>query len=310
MTRPALTILCFSLLAVGLAAAPASASEPIVVLKPPTAESIARSAGGTQSDREPSPGGFGWRGDGVTSAPATNEPSTSSWIIPFVVDGGNGLGITTLMSVTNESELPGPFDVDVEFNDALGNQFHAVTLSMGPGELQSFNLRDQPNVPPGVSFGFVEVFSDGDALPSVDFYLVTAEEDFASGDVGFLLDELCSRWRARVLIGGPFTGGTDILFLVNGGRGSEIGDPPTVSGTAYDESGTPINSFDIFTDLSVFEFNAVDLITPNQLFGYIELTIDSELGPPFGGYVFTNVGAEGRYSVGTSGICRDSVPVP
>ena len=53
-------------------------------------------------------------------------------------------------------------------------------------------------------------------------------------------------------------------------------------------------------------FLPADLIAPAAtLFGSIELVIDSLIG---GGYLIVEIGAEGRYSVGFSGLCKDGVP--
>lgn len=112
--------------------------------------------------------------------------------------------------------------------------------------------------------------------------------------------------EARILVGGPFTGGSRLTFVVDGPQGSGPEDPPTVSGNVYDEAGELVNSFTLHTDAFVFEVDAADIITEESLFGTIELDIDASLG--LGGYLIVEIGAENRYSVGFSGVCKGEVP--
>jgi hypothetical protein len=241
------------------------------------------------------------------AAPALG-PSGDQWLVPFVVDTGNPVGTTTLLTVRNETEVGGVAAVLVEFFDAAFVEFHSVVLPLSPDALQSFNLRDQPGLPGGLARGFARVTpGDGD-LVSVDYFVVTPGEDFATGGLGIdFVEEQCLFWRSRILAGGPFTGGTRFTFLVNGPLGGDpMTDEPTVALLLYDEAGLAAGSCEIFTDDWVFEVDAADLIAPAAtLFGSIELVIDSLIG---GGYLIVEIGAEGRYSVGFSGVCKDGVP--
>jgi hypothetical protein len=241
------------------------------------------------------------------TAPAL-DPSGDQWIVPFVVDTGNPGGTTTLLAVRNETEVGGVAEVLVEFFDAALAEFHTVDLDLTPDAVQTFNLRDQPGLPGGIARGFARVTpGDGD-LVSVDYFVVTPGENFATGGLGIdFIEEQCAFWKTRVLVGGAFTGGSRLTLLVNGPQGSDpMVDPPTVTGNVYDEAGAPINSFEIFAQDWVFEIDATALIVSDNLFGAIELVIDSTLG---NGYLIVEIGAEDRYSVGFSGVCKDSVPV-
>ena len=242
------------------------------------------------------------------AAPAL-DPSGDQWIVPFVVDTGNPGGTTTLLAVRNETETGGVAEILVEFFDAAFAEFHTVDLDLTPDAVQTFNLRDQPGLPGGIARGFARVTpGDGDLI-SVDYFVVNPGENFATGGLGIdFIEEQCAFWKTRILVGGPFTGGTRLTFLVNGPRGSDpMVDPPTVSGLVYDEAGVAAGSFEIFPDDWVFEVDVADLIAPaTSLFGAIELMIDSIVG---NGYLIVEIGAAGRYSVGFSGVCKDSVPV-
>jgi hypothetical protein len=236
-------------------------------------------------------------------APAL-DPSANQWVVPFVVDTGNPFGTTTLFSVRNENSV-GDIDVGVEFFDADFNTFHTTSVNLDEDAIQSFNLRDQPGLPGGTAYGFARLTPVGGVI-SADYFVVTPDQGFATGGLGIdFLEEDCFFWQVRVLVGGPFTGGTRLFFLVNGPRGGNpTVDEPSIVGTAYNEAGAEINDFQIFTDFWVFEIDAAELITPGSLFGSLELFIDGFLT---GGYVTVNIGAEGLYSVGYNAVCKDSL---
>lgn len=294
--RTLATTAALSLLAALLAPYPSSAETRITISDRPSEAAPARLVAPSRSD-------------GLVPLAAALEPSPGPWVVPFVVETGNPFGTTTLLSVRNENEVPGAVDVLVEFYDDTLTQFHSTMLSLAPNQLQSFNLRDQPGLPAtGLHRGFVRITPSPGELVSTDYFLVTPGEDFASGGLGIdYTVEKCQRWKVRVLEGGPFSGGTTLLFLIDGPHGADPGDTPSVTGDVYNEAGGFINSFTIRTDAWVLEVDAADLILPANLFGAIELSINSTLD---GGWVRAEHKAEGRYSVGLHGVCRDNVPVP
>lgn len=229
-------------------------------------------------------------------------PSDGPWLVPFAVDPGNPVGTTTLLSVRNEATV-GDANVLVEFLDDSLNEFHEVALVLEPRQLQSFNLRDQPNLPPpiGLSTGLVRVTADPGQLVSVDTFRVVPNEDFATGGLAIdLAVEECSDWRGRILVGGAFTGGTVLRFFINGPQGADAADPPTITGTVYDEAGTMINPFTVRTDAWTLDLDAGQLFAGEQLFGTVELVIQGTEG---GGHLTVEHSAEGRYSVSVPGVC-------
>lgn len=284
-------------LAAGFAAAPARAASPelpagtTVVLSDVAVEPV---RSGAPSD--PS-------APGSLSAPAV-EPSAGPWILPFVVQPSDPVGTTTLLAVRNDAQLIAA-DVLVEFFSPGFNLFHTVSLTLGPRQVQSFNLRDQPNLPPGPGttvHGLVRVTATPGGLVSVDTFRVDPGEDFATGGLApdFSIDE-CAEWKGRILLGGGFTGGTALNFIIDGPQGADTSvDPPTITGNVYDEAGNLVNGFSIWTDSFVLEMDADILVTPAELAGSFELLIDGTEG---GGHVTVEHRAEGRYSVSVPGVC-------
>jgi hypothetical protein len=279
-------------------AAPALAAHRVVLSSTEIDLGARRAA--RQRDAAPLAGGL--------AAPAL-APSDHQWLVPFVVDAGNLSGTTTLFSVRNEVETASDVEIGVEILDPKLMLLHSFLATLGPDEVASYNVRDMPGLPAGFSRGIVRVTpGDVGSLVSVDSFEVTPGEDFATGSLGIdFVTEECAFWRSRLVIGGPFTGGTELTFIVDGPRGVDPEGTPTITGNVYDEPGNLVNTFLIFTDDYVLAVNADGLVVPDTLFGSVELLIDATAG---GGYVNVALGAEGRYSVGFSGVCKDSVPVP
>lgn len=284
-------------LAAGFAAAPAGAAAPEL----PAGTTIVLSDVAVEPVRSGAPADPS--APGSLSAPAV-EPSAGPWLLPFAVQPDDPVGLTTLLAVRNDSTLVAA-EVVVEFFGPAFNAFHAVALTLGPREVQTFNLRDQPNLPPGPGttvHGLVRVTADPGQLVSVDTFRVDPDENYAGGGLApdFSLDE-CAEWKGRILLGGGFTGGTLLTFIIDGPQGSDTSvDPPTVTGNVYDEAGTLVNGFSIWTDAYVLEMDADMLVTPVELSGSFELLIDGVDG---GGHVAVEHSAEGRYSVSVPGVC-------
>lgn len=283
-------------LAAGLAGTPAGAASPEL----PAGTTIVLSDFAIEPVRS---GASAEGAPGSLSAPAV-EPSAGPWILPFVVELDSPVGTTTLLAVRND-DVAVPADVVVEFLDHVSTGFHAVGLTLGPRQIQTFNLRDQPNLPTGpgtVVYGLVRVTADPGQLVSVDSFRVDPANDFASGGLApdFSTDE-CAEWKGRILLGGGFDGGTALTFVIDGPRGSDTSiHPPTITGNVYDEGGTLVNGFSIWTDAYVLEMDADMLVTPEELSGSFELLIDGEDG---GGHVTIEHRADGRYAVGLPGVC-------
>lgn len=285
--------------AIGFAAAPASAAAPVL----PAGTTVVLTDVPAEPVRSAPPAAA----PGSLAAPVVT-PSAGPWILTFVVDPDNGFGTTTLLAVRNDDPVIDA-NVLVEFFDAGFNLFHDVSLTLEPNQVQSFNLRDQPNVPngAGLTYGLVRVTAEIGEQVAVDTFRVTPDEAFASGGLApdFSTDQ-CDQWAGRVLLGGGFDGGTTLTFIVDGPRGPNPGsDPPTISGDLYTEDGTFINGFNIFTDAFVLEIDAEMLLDPAPPFtGSFELLIDGTDG---GGHVTVEHKAEGLYSVTVDGVCLDTV---
>jgi hypothetical protein len=232
-------------------------------------------------------------------------PSAGPWLVPFVVDPGNLSGTTTLLSVRNDAPV-GDANVLVEFLDDSLAEFHEVALVLEPDQLQSFNLRDQPNLPPqiGLTTGLVRVTAEPGQLISVDTFRVVPGDDFATGGLAIDLSvEECASWRGRILVGGPFTGGTTLSFFINGPQGADtVNDPPTITGTPYRESGEALPPFSVWTAAWTLDLDAGLLFAGDQLFGTVELVIDGTQG---GGHLTVRHSAEGRYSLTVPGVCLE-----
>lgn len=284
-------------LALGLAPAPAGAASPGTTVVRLDAEADLTRPSAPADPLAP----------GSLSAPVV-VPSEGPWFVPFVVEPGDPVGTTTLLAVRNDS-ASATADVLVEFFSAAFNEFHTVELTLQPRMVQSFNLRDQPNLPApsgGLTYGLVRVTAGAGEPISVDHFRVDPGDDFATGSlsIDFPVDE-CFEWKGRILQGGPFSGGTSLTFIVDGPRGgNQNTDPPTVSINVYPESGSPGTGFNIFTDAFVFEIDAEELVGPGTFTGSFELVIDGTDG---GGFVIVENSAEGRYSVSLDGVCLDTL---
>lgn len=135
-------------------------------------------------------------------------PSDGTWIVPYVVDVGNPSGTTTLFSIRSES-APGAIIVGIEVldDDLQGPEDVDGFL---PGQTRTYNLRDLLGAaPPGLARGVVRISPPTGAAVSVDYFVVSPAQDFASGGLGVdYVEEECEEWKVRVLQGGAFSGGT------------------------------------------------------------------------------------------------------
>jgi hypothetical protein len=241
-------------------------------------------------------------------ATASAQQPTSELLLPhFSVATDNPDGLTTLFAVRNETSVQQP--VVADFFDAFGTLHATVELSIAPRQVESFNIRDVAGLPldiDDVARGYV-VVSPGDGADALelsgDWFSVTADEDFATGhtlvDLSETSEALCIAWSSRFFYGGPFTGGTILTFWVENPQGVELTDPPTVVGTAYDEDGVELGSFEVRTAFKSFQMaaNGAAFSAP---FGTVDLNFNNTRG-----VVFTDHSASGRFSVGFQATCTD-----
>jgi len=235
----------------------------------------------------------------VSGAGTSTRPSSGLWFIPrFFVDT-TSFGDTTLWSVRNESLAT--VSVLAEYFDVFFVERQEQPLELDPDEIVPINVRDVgglPAGPDGIARGFIRLSPNGPI--SADVIQVDTSENFASGNLASRLDDFCADWQVRFL---SFGQSSILSFLVNGPRGGDPADPPTLVGDVFDENGTFINSFTLRTDEWVFDRAAEELVVGGLANGTIELTIQSLNAPA--GLVFVNHSAEGRFSVGLPAVCLD-----
>jgi len=289
--RPATRIL----FAIGLIAAAfgAEADSTIVIHRQPIDPAL-RSAAGEQT---------------VARTAAEDSVPARRFLIPYYeVNMLDSSSRVTLLSVRNESA--GPAVVDVEILP-LNSDVPYVTrvVDLDPRQTFTANLRDhlagQSGVPTGMVRGWVRVTSQQPI--SVDYARVSPDEAYATG--GTAVDEatgLCERYKTRYLIGGPFSGGTQLVFWITEPHGGDPAtDPPTLTGSVFDEAGNFINDFAFYTDSYANEISAERLVTGGH-FG----SIDVHFLTAGGGYAGATLDASGKYSVGLDGYCLDAVAAP
>lgn len=278
-TLCALSILCLGLL---IPASPASAEYRLEV----------RTGDETRAAATPGPAY-------VTEALET--PGFTFYIPYYVVNLASPTSTTTLLSVRNESLAPTTVEVSYYPTDS-NVPFVSRFIALQGKEIYTANFRDQlggePGVPNGVVEGWVRVTAD--AALSVDHFIVTPDEAFATGDTAVALDELCAAYKVRYLIGGGFSGGTQVTIFTLSPQGTNVGsDPATAEIEAYDEDGNSLSEVALFTDGIVTRLSASDLTPPGQPFGALEVRFLNDSS----GFVAVTHDASGLYSAGLKGYC-------
>ena len=247
----------------------------------------------------------------ATLPPLAHAPSMtpgSIFIIPYYeVNTIDPLAEVGLMSIRAE-EAASP---EIEFYPAAEDEpiYLTKTVDLAAKEMWTANLRDQiaglPGVRNGVVTGWVGVVSTNPI--SVDSFQVFPTDAFATGDNAFKFADLCESWRVRFLVGGGFSGGTQVMtFALDPLGGDSESDPPTFEGEVYDEAGNLLNSFAIWTNENTRLRPASGLVAGDENFGSIDIRVLS----PNGGYASATHDASGLYSVGLKGYCLDSDTSP
>ncbi len=232
----------------------------------------------------------------------------SVFIIPYYeANTVDPLAEAALMSIRAE-EGASP---EIEFYPASEDEpiYLVKTVDLAAKEMWTANLRDQlagvPGVPSGVVRGWVGVISTNPV--SVDSFQIFPSEAFATGANAFKFADLCETWRVRFLIGGGFSGGTQIMLFALDPHGDASGtEPHTFEGQVYGEDGELINSFTIRTGDNTALYPASELVLPGHNFGSIDVQVLS----PNGGYAAAIHDASGLYSAGLRGYCLDSDTSP
>lgn len=247
--------------------------------------------------------------------PAKTAATSGELLLPhFVVEAGNPNGVTTLLSVRNESE-DDTVGLTLRYYETDRPQvaLDVETLELAPKQMLSANLRDRvrdldlPVDPDGFARGYVEISADAATIHG-DTYQVDTAEAFASGnrlldvDPASAHNDLCSRVAARFLNGGGFSSSSFKVWL----DAAAPPDPatPVLFYTVYDEAGavhffgqlheTRV-SFEV--DLEVL-FGVPGVSFPN--FGTIDFEFNGTVG-----HVVSVLSAGGQYSVAVDGVCQD-----
>lgn len=245
----------------------------------------------------------------AAGAPAAKaDAAAGRLLLPFYLVESDPAGTTTLFAVRNESDQDVEVTIDYFQVDRPQTSQHTETLTLTPKRVRTFNLRDLLDDllvdDDGFARGAVVIEADMPVIQG-DYFQLTGAQDFATADRLVNVDptsvhnELCQFFTLRFLSGSVFNAGT--LFTV----WLDLDAPPdpveqSISYTVYDEAGTELFSGLVPTDRSSFTVSSEALLTLQQPnFGAIEF----DLGVP--GHVSAVMSAEGRYSVGLKGLCRD-----
>jgi uncharacterized repeat protein (TIGR01451 family) len=211
-------------------------------------------------------------------------------------------GLTTLLTVRNETEVNATFKVEVGLVSAGGVSIApAATYDVAGHAIRTVNLHD----PFDVAEGFVRVTAPQSL--SGDFIHI----DPSSGRTGGVLvrdAQLCRCWDVRFVQGTPSGSQTDLLFYVEGkgveGKGKATGTVYSESGDSQGTVETPLSASFLLPVLGL-------TLLPSGLGVTGSGAIEWDLGENTKGYVaalFTEVGAGGSYSVLVPGLCRATVP--
>lgn len=255
----------------------------------------------------------------VEPLPAPASSGSSITIPYYEVDLNAPGGKTLLFAIHN----PGSLDAEVTVNyfgtdDTFGG---SQVFTLGGRAVRTINLRDVDSfLPPADPDGFVrgqisieagDPFNPGvDRLITVDYFSVTPNEDFATGQRASPFHEMvsgplspfkCDVWSIRFLNGGPFSGGTQVVLWIDRPQTPPM---PSLHVDVYDESGTFHGGADIATDQNTDEVPIGEILSAAGVSGvqFGVLLIDFADATD-GGYVSATYDAEGEFSIGLRGGC-------
>lgn len=239
------------------------------------------------------------------------EVPTTFYILPFIkIDPGTPDGDLTLVSVRNEHSDVNTVTIDFFAPDSLMAPVATLSNALLSKEVWSLNLLAEgiplPLGTDGFRRGWARI-NAADGPISADYFQIDPGNDFAAGSrpVDLDADEFCSQASARFLIGGGFSGGTKLFFMLDSPLGGDINtDPPSVTGDAFLEDSTFVGSFDIYTDNYTLEVDAADLVEPGTNFGSFDIFFENAFA---GGYVHVEYKANNRFSVSVKGVCTDTL---
>jgi hypothetical protein len=237
------------------------------------------------------------------------ENPTDFYILPaFKIDTNDPAGETTAIAIRNEDDAVNT--ATIEFFEA-NSVSEPITImnALFPKEVWTLNLRNETGAIPADFGGFIRGWArvQGSSGPiSADFFQIDSGQDFATGGrpIDISGGEFCENATLRFLVGGAFTGGTLITFMLDLPLGGDPDtDPPSITGTVYREDGGVAGTFQIFTDNFSLEVDASNLID-DENFGSMDFTFENAFG---GGFAMATFKADNRYSVSIKSVCLDSL---
>ena len=230
-----------------------------------------------------------------------------SLLVPsYLVDTFSPGGTTTLYAVRNLTDSA--VTANVEYFDVSGTSLRTDSVPLDANETRTVNLRDVAGLPAdlaGYARGYIEISTAGDPhmIPVLggDFFQVDVENNFATGDKLVRGTELCTKSSIRYLTF-PFAGsGTRLSVWIANPRGTGIGDPASFDLRIYNEAGDLLGSPFVFhTDSHVVELDTSDF--PGISFGFMRFDFTNS----FGGVIYSEAQADGRFSVGLTGQCYEA----
>ena len=239
------------------------------------------------------------------------ERPSSLYILPhFRIDTEDPGGDSTLIGIRNEHNATQIVTVQYHPSNS-STPLVEQQRSMDSKEVWTVNLRDVLGGQVADSDGFIRGWAriSADAPITADYFQATPSEAFAFGEIPIDIDagEFCEAYKVRFLLGGGFSGGTVITFMLDLPLGGNtMLDPPSVTGTAYDEAGNMVNNFNIWTDDFSFQLNASTLVNEGTNFGSLDFRFENVDDGFGGGAASVTHDASGLFSVGLKGFCLDA----
>jgi len=232
-----------------------------------------------------------------------------SLLVPFYrVDTLTPGGTTTLYAVRNLTGAS--VTADVEYFDVLGNSLRNDSISLGPNDTQTINVRDVAGLPAGIdgyASGYIEISTAGDPHQTPvlggDFFQVDVAGNLATGDkLVRRSTDLCDEGSIRFLTF-PFAGsGTRLTVWLVNPQGAGPGAPSSFDLQIFDESGIPQGApIGVVTASHALQLDAA-AFTSGLAFGFMRF----DFGDSNGGVVYSEAQTDGRFSVGMMGQCYEA----
>ena len=147
---------------------------------------------------------------GLTESEAkSNQPDSGQWFIPFYRADKLQDGDSTYFAIRNESAFP--TTVVAEFFDVDFDLETTQTYELDSREVRTVAVRHVPNLTlggDGYARGLIRIAAP--SLVTVDYFQLETRNAFATGENGWTLTDLCTRWSARFVRFGT-SGGTTLL---------------------------------------------------------------------------------------------------